>query len=99
MGDSDDDGDYKRRDKFRTERRGYDGSVDRGPSPRHERPEWRDSRGGGGGGGSNWGRERRGGYNDGGGYRRERYPSPPGRRHGGDMSPPPHKRMREGAEW
>lgn len=94
MGDSDDDGDYKRRDKFRSERRGYDGSVDRGISPRHERSEWRDSRGGG----SNWGRERRGGYNDGGGYRRERYPSPPGRRHQADMSPP-QKRMREGHEW
>ena len=93
MGDSEDDGDYKRRDKFRTERRGYDGSVDRGISPRHERPEWRDSRGGGY-------RERRGGYNDGGGYqRRDRYPSPPSRRHaGGDMSTP-HKRMREGADW
>ena len=25
MGDSDDDVDYKRRDKFRSERRGYDG--------------------------------------------------------------------------
>jgi hypothetical protein len=37
MGDSDDDGDYKRRDKFRTERRGFD-------DPRRERSEWRDSR-------------------------------------------------------
>jgi len=97
MGDSDDDVDFKRRDKFRSERRGYDGSVDRGISPRRERSEWRDSRGGGGGG-SGWGRERRGGYNDGGSYRRDRYPSPPGRRHMSDMSPP-HKRMREGADW
>lgn len=97
MVDSDDDVDYKRRDKFRNERRGYDASGDRGISPRHERSqEWRDSRGGG----SGWNRDRRGGYNEGGGggYRRDRYPSPPGRRHPADMSPP-HKRMRDGAEW
>ncbi len=43
MGDSDDDVDYKRRDKFHTERRGYDRSIDRGVSPRHDHNEWRES--------------------------------------------------------
>ena len=60
MGDSDDDGDYKRRDKFRSERRGYDGGGGRdGGSP--PRREYRDARPGppGGGGG---GRRGGGGY-------------------------------------
>ena len=47
MGDSDDDGgDYKRRDKFRSERRGFDGDREGGG-----RREW-----GGGGGGREFGR-------------------------------------------
>ena len=93
MGDSDEDVDYKRRDKFRTERRGYDSgmSSERGGSPSARR-EWRDARPGPpSGSGSGWsGRSdrRSGGYYD----RRDRYDD---RRH--DMSPP-HKRMR-GGDW
>ena len=59
MGDSDDDGDYKRRDKFRSERRGYDGGGGRdGGSP--PRREYRDARPGPPGGGG--GRRGGGGY-------------------------------------
>jgi len=92
MGDSDDDGDFKRRDKFRSERRGYDGGGG-SPPPRRE---YRDARpgppGGGyqrnyGGGGGGGGQDR--------GYRRGRDYSPPRRRN--DMSPP-NKRMR-GNDW
>jgi len=94
MGDSDDDGDYKRRDKFRSERRSHDG----GSSPRREYREarpgppgggYRRNYGGGGGGGGGGDRGGDGGYRG-----RDRY-SPP-RRHS-DMSPP-NKRMR-GNDW
>ena len=110
MGDSDDDGDYKRRDKFRSERRGYDGGReprDGGASPRREYRDARPGpRGGGGGGGGGY-RRSGGGYDGGdggggggggvggGGYRRERF-SPPRGRHS-EMSPP-NKRMR-GGDW
>jgi len=76
MGDSDDDGDYKRsRDKFRSERRGYDGGGggggggDRGPdSSSGGRRDWSSSGGSGrhgpssgGGSGAGWGgRDNRG---------------------------------------
>jgi len=99
MGDSDDDGDFKRRDKFRSERRGYDGGGG-SPPPRRE---YRDARPGppgggyqrnsygGGGGGGGGGQDR--------GYRRGRdqrdYSPPRNRRN--DMSPP-NKRMR-GNDW
>ena len=100
MGDSDDDGDFKRRDKFRSERRerpGYDGGGG-SPPPRRE---YRDARpgppGGGyqrnyGGGGGGGGQDR--------GYRRgrdQRDYSPPARNRRNDMSPP-NKRMR-GNDW
>ena len=83
MGDSDDDRDYKRRDKFRSERRGYN---DGGSSP--NRREYREARPDPPGGF----RRNGGGYE--GNYRRDRYS--PSRRHN-DMSPP-HKRMR-GGDW
>lgn len=88
MGDSDDDGDYKRRDKFRSERRGYDA----GSSP--PRREYREARPGPPGGGGSY--RRQGGYGGGSDapYRRDRYS--PSRRHS-DISPPP-KRMR-GGDW
>jgi len=89
MGDSDDDREFRRRDKFHNERRGYEGGGGGGGPPRGE---WREPRplpppsyayrgrpayGGGGG--------------------RDRYsPEPRGRRHH-EMSPPP-KRMRGGWE-
>ena len=108
--DSDDDGDYKRRDKFRSERRGYDdggrGGGGGGDPPVRRPPpaDWagRDQRNmAGGGTGSGWGgREQRPqrGYDNGGGGggygRRERGYSPQRGRH--DMSPP-NKRMR--GEW
>eukprot|EP00092_Neocalanus_flemingeri_P002381 GFUD01002547.1.p1 GENE.GFUD01002547.1~~GFUD01002547.1.p1 ORF type:complete len:408 (-),score=139.00 GFUD01002547.1:1060-2283(-) len=91
MGDSDDEREFKRRDKFHTERRGHDGGERFGGG------EWREPRPGpppgyGGGGGF------RGRSMYGGDFRRERY-SPErgggGRRH--EMSPPP-KRMRGGWE-
>jgi len=90
MGDSDDDREFKRRDKFHTERRGHDGGERFGGG------EWREARPGpppgyGGGGGF------RGRPMYGGDFRRDRY-SPErggGRRH--EMSPPP-KRMRGGWE-
>jgi len=91
MGDSDDDGDYKRRDKFRTERDGY---GDGGGAPRRE---WRDDRGpggmppsGGGGTGAGWGG--RGDRRDVGPHRA--YPPRRERYDDRSMSPPP-KRMRE----
>jgi len=92
MGDSDDDMDYKRRDKFRSERRGYDG----GSSP--PRREYRDARPGPP---SGYRDRRSGGYGGdgggGGGYRgRDRFSPPRNRR--SDMSPP-NKRMRGGGEW
>jgi len=88
MGDSDDDVDYKRRDKFRSERRGYDGG---GSPPGGGRREYRDARPGPPGGYQrNYGGGGDRGYN----RRRDNY-SPP-RRHN-DMSPP-NKRMR-GNDW
>ena len=91
MGDSDDDGDYKRRDKFRTEREGYGDGV--GPPRR----EYRDDRGpgmppsGGSGSGSGWGG--RGDRREGGPPHRA-YPPRRERYDDRSMSPPP-KRMRE----
>ena len=91
MGDSDDDGDYKRRDKFRTERDGYGDGVG---APRRE---WRDDPGrrgmppsGGGGSGAGWGG--RGDRRDGPPHRA--YPPRRERYDDRSMSPPP-KRMRE----
>ena len=95
MGDSDDERDYKRRDKFHTERRdggGFGGGEWREPRPGPPHPGY------GGGGfrgrpphpGQGYGGEFRGGRErGGGGYSPERG----GRRH--DLSPPP-KRMRGG---
>eukprot|EP00095_Tigriopus_kingsejongensis_P006385 snap_masked-scaffold117_size339417-processed-gene-1.3 protein:Tk06385 transcript:snap_masked-scaffold117_size339417-processed-gene-1.3-mRNA-1 annotation:"serrate rna effector molecule-like protein" len=99
MGDSDDDGDYKRRDKFRSERRSYNNEERGGSPPGRGRdgggPGWREARPGPPGGG--YGRRGYdGGGGGGGGYRRERFS--PSRRHHHDMSPPP-KRMRGGPEW
>merc|ERR1712001_693652 len=88
MGDSDDDVDYKRRDKFRSERRGYDGG---GGPPGGGRREYRDARPGPPGG---YQRNYGGGGDRGSNRRRDNY-SPP-RRHN-DMSPP-NKRMR-GNDW
>jgi len=99
MGDSDEDVDYNKRsrDKFRTERRGYDSgmSSERGGSPGARR-EWRDARpgppsgGSGGWGGGGRGGDRRGYYND---RRGDRYED----RGRHEMSPPA-KRMR-GGDW
>jgi len=89
MGDSDDERDFKRRDKFHTERRGHDGGERFGGEWREPRPGPPPGYGGGGG--------FRGRPMYGGEFRRERY-SPDrggGRRH--EMSPPP-KRMRGGWE-
>jgi len=88
MGDSDDEREFKRRDKFHTERRGHDGGERFGAG------EWREARPGPppGYGGGFRGRPMYGGE-----FRRDRY-SPErggGRRH--EMSPPP-KRMRGGWE-
>ncbi|XP_059079220.1 serrate RNA effector molecule homolog isoform X2 [Tigriopus californicus] len=112
MGDSDDDGDYKRRDKFRSERRSYNddrggGGGGGGASPPGRPGGWREARPGppgggggyGGGGGGGYGGGRRGydgGGGGGGGYRRDRYS--PSRRHHHEMSPPA-KRMRGGHDW
>ena len=96
MGDSDDERDYKRRDKFYTERRGYEERDHRFGDPPPRGGPWRDPRpgpppgyGGGGGGGF---RAPNRGYMD--GFGRDRF-SPERRRH--EMSPPP-KRMRPGWE-
>lgn len=94
MGDSDDDGDYKRRDKFRTER--GDGYSDGVGAPRRE---WRDDPGrggmppsGGSGTGAGWGG--RGDRRDGAGPPHRAYPPRRERYEDRSMSPPP-KRMRE----
>ena len=85
MGDSDDERDFKRRDKFHNERRGHDGGE-----RFEDRGGWRPRGGGFGRGGGGRGRPMYGGEFRGGdrGYSPER-----GRRH--EMSPPP-KRMRGG---
>ena len=89
MGDSDDERDFKRRDKFHTERRGHGGHD--GGDRFEERGGWR-PRGGGFGRGGARGRPMYGGD-----FRGDRGFSPErgggGRRH--EMSPPP-KRMRGG---
>jgi len=94
MGDSDDDGDYKRRDKFRTERDG--GYSDGIGAPRRE---YRDDPGrggmppsGGSGTGAGWGG--RGDRREGGGPPHRAYPPRRERYEDRSMSPPP-KRMRE----
>jgi hypothetical protein len=87
MGDSDDDREFRRRDKFHTERRGYEGGGSGLP-----RGEWREPRPLPPPSYAYRGRPAYGG-----GGARDRYsPEPRGRRHH-EMSPPP-KRMRGGWE-
>ena len=96
MAESDDERDFKRRDKFHTERRGHDGG-ERGEGGGGWRPRGGGGFGGRGGGFGGRGGFRGGDFRDGGGFRGgDRGYSPErggGRRH--EMSPPP-KRMRGG---